>query len=131
MVVKSLVANPHIDSNELAFILFPQNLHPRKALSRLCNESASQANRRIKEDQIKRLAVYLGVSMGELFSDACDWVNFHREKAISFTKGDKLIMIELNSNTGYVFKLAEPPIFFRLGIDNALIEAIHQIETKF
>ena len=131
MIVKSLVANPNIDHSELAYVLFPNNLHPKKALSRLCNENTNHQNRKIKEDQIKRLAVYLGVSVSELFSDNGKWENFKRENSISFTKGDTLILIDLKSSAGYVFKPDRHPIHFRLGMDNALLEAINQIETKF
>lgn len=129
MVVKSLVSNPDIDSSELAYVLFPSNLHPRKALSRLCDRGATSANRKIKEDQIKRLAAYLGVSMVELFSRN-QWENFQRTKSISFKIGDKLIILNLILSNGYLFSGREEPKPFTLTSDNPLIEAINEIETK-
>ena len=131
MIVEALVANESIDSSELAYVLFPQNIHPKRALSRLCNDLTNQVHKNIKEDQIKRLAVYLGVNISELFGDVSKWSTFQRQNAISFKKGDKFIMIDLKSNTGYVFKSNQAPVFFRLGLDNELLKAIHQIETKF
>ena len=129
MVVESLVANPVIDTNELAFVLFPTHIHPKRALSRLCNANSNASTRKIDEDQIKRLAVYLGVSVTDLFNGLHNWELFKKDNSIAFWKGDNFIMIELSYNTGYLFRPGEEPVSFGIATVPTMREIIEEIEN--
>ena len=123
MGIKSLTENPTIDLAQLAYILFPSNIHPKKALARVSN-----GNKTLDKIQLERLAVYLAVDVSKLFS-ATDWQNFTRENAVCFNYKNKLITIDLFTDKAYVYEGNKEPCFFELSETlTDLIKAI--VNTK-
>lgn len=123
MGIRSLIENPTIDLAQLAYILFPSNIHPKKALARV-----SKGDKALDKIQLERLAVYLAVDVSKLFS-ATDWQNFNRENAVCFTYKNKLISIDLFTDKAYAYEGKKDPVFFELSETfTDLIKAI--VNTK-
>lgn len=61
--IRGIAAAANLELDILAAHLFPTNEHPRRALDRMLREKTP-----LKEDQIVKLSVVSGVSIGELFT---------------------------------------------------------------
>lgn len=124
MGLLTLINNPHVDIDELAYVLFPTNLHPKKALFRSAHKVKT-----INSLQVEVLSVYLSVSVGELFSTS-DWGVFDRSKAVTLNIRNSLVLLDLERAKGYAFQGLKTPVFFTLSDEGGLKKALNEIENK-
>jgi len=79
--LKRVIEDRDLDRGQLAQALFPANLHPAAALSRLLLSRA-----RMKEEQIYRLSIFTGLSIDALYMDALYWKTTTHDDVVRFSK---------------------------------------------
>jgi hypothetical protein len=95
-----LIKQRNLDKAVLAKVLFPGNLHPAQALTRLL-----AGRNTLKETQIFRLSAYTGLSMEALYDSSLQWGSLSNQGTIRFNRDNYVAIYSAETGITKVFHL--------------------------
>ena len=106
MLLRHLDSSSSINSDELAYILFPSNKYPKRAFTR-----AVKIDKKLDSDQVDRLSVYLGVDPYKIIEGKIP-VGFSRQFSVSISYQNNLYIFDIENRRGFRYYKNKKPVLF-------------------
>lgn len=95
-----LIQDRDLDRKQLAKVLFPKNLHPSQALTRVLANRTS-----LREEQVYRLSIFTGLSMEALYAGTLHWKMEAKEGLIRFTRDEYVAVYSATTGVTKIYRL--------------------------